>query len=370
MGGWLARVSGSRWSGDATARSVKSVVAAVIAWAVAGLWAAGPPQYLAVATALLMVNAGTVYRSVTEALHRVVTRVLGVSLALAAAWLMGSTLGSIVVILAVALVAGGRRMSDDRLQVASTAVVSLTAAAVAPVGSVVSLVGGTLIGVVVGTAVNALVLPPVHLETSEAAIRGLARDMGTLLRDMGQGLRERQQASRAHAWLEEGRDLERRFVDARERLEQAEESLRWNTRCSVHKQRRPVTYGEAFQSLHRVSFQVRGIARTLADNAHDARSDHRLGHQFLDRYAETLEWSGRAVEEFVGLEEIDARGRLQEAIHRAMDWHDTMTDLVGRGTLVKPEAWHHYGSLMTDVERLLVDLEHADGTQPAARPVC
>jgi hypothetical protein len=131
-----------------------------------------------------------------------------------------------------------------------------------------------------------------------------------------------------------------------------------------------VTYGEAFQSLHRVSFQVRGIARTLADNAHDARSDHRLGHQFLDRYAETLEWSGRAVEEFVGLEEIDARGRLQEAIHRAMDWHDTMTDLVGRGTLVKPEAWHHYGSLMTDVERLLVDLEHADGTQPAARPVC
>ncbi|WP_405876836.1 hypothetical protein OG762_00930 [Streptomyces sp. NBC_01136] len=369
MGGWFTCASDSRWSGSATARSVKNVIAAVTTWAVAGLWAAGPPQYLAVATALLMVNAETVYRSVTDALHRVVTRVLGVSLALGAAWLMGSTLGSIVAILGVALVMGGRRMSDDRLQVASTAIVSLTAAAVAPMGSVISLVGATLTGVVVGTAVNALVLPPVHLETSEAAIRGLAQDMGTLLRDMGRGLRERQQAGRAYVWLEKGRDLERRFADAREYLEQAEESLRWNTRCSVHKQRRPVTYGEAFQSLHRVSFQVRGIARTLADNAHDARTDHRLGQQFLDRYAETLEWSGRAVEEFVGLEEIDARERLQEAIDRAMAWHGTMTDLVGRGTLAKPEAWHHYGSLMTDVERLLTDLDRADGIELAARPV-
>ncbi|MFE2072486.1 hypothetical protein [Streptomyces misionensis] len=32
--------------------------------------------------------------------------------------------------------------------------------------------------------------------------------------------------------------------------------------------------------------------------------------------------------------------------------------LIGRGTLTRPGAWHVYGSLMTDVERLLYDLDH------------
>jgi hypothetical protein len=34
--------------------------------------------------------------------------------------------------------------------------------------------------------------------------------------------------------------------------------------------------------------------------------------------------------------------------------------MIARGTLTKPGAWHVYGSLMTDVERLLADLDRAD----------
>ncbi|MFI0717378.1 hypothetical protein ACH4SK_43920 [Streptomyces inhibens] len=154
----------------------------------------------------------------------------------------------------------------------------------------------------VGIAVNALVLPPLYLDESDSAVRGLAHDIGALLRDMGAGLAERQLAAHARTWLHRARNLETRLTHAEEQVRQADESLRWNTRCVAHARRRDVTYGEAFRALRGVSLQVRGIARTLADNAHDDHADHHLGQQFLDRYAETLELAGTAVQGFVAPE--------------------------------------------------------------------
>ncbi|MFE0382144.1 hypothetical protein ACFW1M_42840, partial [Streptomyces inhibens] len=168
-------------------------------------------------------------------------------------------------------------------------------------------------------------------------------------------------------WLSPGaRNLAPRLPQGEEQVRQADESLRWNTRCVAHARRRDVTYGEAFRALRGVSLQVRGIARTLADNAHDDHADHHLGQQFLDRYAETLELAGTAVQGFVapepatGTPGMAPRGRLRGAIDGALAWHETMTELIGTGTLAKPGAWYVYGSLMTDVERLLADLDHAD----------
>ncbi|MQY39958.1 hypothetical protein SRB17_79870 [Streptomyces sp. RB17] len=345
---------------------VKSLMAALLAWAVVAPWAPGGRPYLAVATALIMANATTVYRSVTKAVQSVVARLAGLILALVAAWLMGSTAGSVAAIAVIAVVVGPRRAVDDRLQIASTAVVALAATTAAPVGSLVSPAVQTLTGAVVGIVVNALVLPPLYLDESDSAVRGLARAMGTLLREMGAGLAEQQLAARAHTWLHQARDLEKHLMDAEEQVRQADESLRWNTRCIAHARRKDVTYGQAFRALRGVFLQVRGIARTLADNAHDDHVDHHLGQQFLDRYAETLELAGVAVEGFVeprpatGTPDTAARERLRGAIDGALTWHETMTDLIGRGTLTKPGAWYVYGSLMTDVERLLLDLDHAD----------
>lgn len=365
----LSRIVGTTrpgWGRHALVHGTKNLLAALLAWEAATLWIPGESSYVAVATALLMVNAATVYRSVTQAVRSVATRAMGVLLALGTVWLLGSTAGSIAGIVGIALVAAGRRASDERLQVASTAVLTLATAAAAPVGNVVFTAIAALSGAVVGVAVNALVLPPMHLEESDDAVRDLARVMGALLRDMGHGLRERQHAARAHGWVQDGRGLGRRVADAREHVQQGQESLRWNTCWVVRPRHRPVTYGDMLNTLHGVSLQVRGIARTLADNVYDDHTDHHLGQQFLDRYAEMLKLAGQAVEAFVEAEAesaarpAEAREGLREAIDGARAWHETMTDLIGRGALVKPGAWHVYGSLMTDVERLLADLDHAD----------
>ncbi|MGW3691760.1 hypothetical protein [Streptomyces sp. NPDC005125] len=304
----------------------------------------------------------------TKAAQNVVARVAGLVLALATARLLGPTAGAVAVIAVIAVLAGPRRTADDRLQIASTAVIALAATATNPMGSLVSPALQTLTGAAVGIAVNALVLPPLYLNESDSAVRDLARSMGTLLHDMGTGLSRRQLTPKAHNWLHQARNLDTRLTRAEEQVRQADESLRWNTRCVAHTRRKGTTFhdNDTFRALRGVSIQVRGIARTLADNAHDNHADHHLGHQFLDRYAETLKLAGAAVQAFAepasatGSPDTSPRERLRGAIDGALTWHDTMTDMISRGTLTQPGAWHVYGSLMTDAERLLADLDRAD----------
>jgi uncharacterized membrane protein YgaE (UPF0421/DUF939 family) len=273
---------------------LKTLIAALLAWGVVAPWAPGGRPYLAVATALLLVNASTVYESVTKAVQSVVARVAGLILALVTARLLGATAAAVAVIVVIAVLVGPRRTSDDRLQIASTAVIALAATAADPVGSLLSPALQTLAGAAVGLAVNALVLPPLYLDESDSAVRDLAHAMGALLHDMGTGLARRQLTTKAHTWLHRARGLDKRLSHAEERVRQADESLRWNTRRASQSRRRDATHSEAFSALRGVSLQVRGIARTLADNAHDHHAGHHLGHQFLDRYAETLQLAGKA----------------------------------------------------------------------------
>ncbi|MFJ5679106.1 aromatic acid exporter family protein [Streptomyces sp. NPDC093097] len=353
---------------------IKALTAALTAWALAGPAAPDGRAYLAVATALFMVNASTVYRSVTNALQSIATKVVGLVLALMTVRLLGPTAGAIAVIALLTVLAGPRRTTEGRLQVASTAVVALAVMAGDPMGGLVAPALQTLVGAAVGIAVNALVLPPLHVDESDSAVRTLAHTLGELLHDMGAGLAQGELRSKAHGWLHRGRRLEKHLAFAQEQVRQADESLRWNARCVTHARHCSVTHGELFSTLRGVSLQVRGIARTLADSAYDHHPDRHPGLQFLDRYAEILQLAGAVVHGLVDDlraedDPTDARERLQKAIEDVLAWHETMTDLVGRGTLTRPGAWHVYGSLMTDMERLLADLEYVGAHRWQGQPV-
>jgi hypothetical protein len=78
----------------------------------------------------------------------------------------------------------------------------------------------------------------------------------------------------------------------------------------------------------------------------------KLGAQVFTTYAsiETTRCSVQA----------DARKQLREAIERTLVWHTRMTDLIERSALEKLGAWHVYGSLIVDVERLLADVDRVD----------
>ncbi len=142
-----------------------------------------------------------------------------------------------------------------------------------------------------------------------------------------------------------GRRLERLVGEAQQHVEEGQESLRWNTRCCAFSCG-SVTRRWTMARSARCLIQIRGIARTLADNADDRSL---VGPVFLERYAELLELAGDAVETFVtpsGPEPADQtrRKRLRGALERAQSWHDTMTNLVGHGTLAAACLAHLYGS--------------------------
>ncbi|MER5991441.1 hypothetical protein [Streptomyces viridosporus] len=362
----------ARQGGRLLSHGGKNLTAALLAWQASAPWGQGRPQFLAVATALLVVNTSTVHHSMIEAARRVAIQAAGVTLAVATAWWLGPTAGSIMAVLAIILVTRGRRTFDDHLQVASTTLITLTAAAAMPVRDLALLALATLTGAVVGTAVHALILPPVHVADSRTAVRRLARATSTLLRDMGRGLRKHQRTSHARVWLSRARQLEEEIAEAQDQVRLAEDSLRWNLRCSVHGPRRPGTGGHALLVLHGISLQVRGIARTLADTVDAPRDGFRLGPLFTDQYARTLELAGQAVEDFAEVdraaepEHTDVGKRLCTALDQARSWHDSMTELVARGALTEPGAWHIYGSLVTDAERLLSDLDRAGTAEPMA----
>ncbi|WP_159056478.1 hypothetical protein [Streptomyces yokosukanensis] len=353
---------------------VKSLIAAVLTWQLIALWLPGQQQFLGVATALFMANAPTVYSSVVHAARRVGIQVLGVFLAVVAAWLLGATAGGILAVLTAVLLTGRRGTGEDRLQIASTALITLTAAAAAPVGHVASPVVSTLTGAVVGVVVNALVLPATHLTQSDAAVRRLARCTGTLLQDMGRGLKGEPSLTHVSIWLERARDLERQLSEAREEVQTAAESLRWNVRAGARRQHMIPVYEGALEVLHTASFQVRGIARTLADSM--GRGVHPgLNGGFAVRYAEALDLAGQAFMTYAGIgaaagsTEVDAQRHLHTVIERMRTWHAGMTDLIDRGAVGTPDAWHVYGSLVVDVERLLCDLDDTtppQGASPAA----
>ncbi|MEU1692194.1 hypothetical protein [Streptomyces hirsutus] len=360
----------ARQGGYILSHGGKNLTAALLAWQTTAPWGQGRPQFLAVATALLVVNTSTVHHSMIEAARRVAIQVAGVTLAVATAWWLGPTTGSIMAVLAIILAARGRRAFDDRLQVASTALLTLTAAAAVPVRDLALLALATVTGAIVGTAVHALILPPVHVSDSRTAVRRLARATGMLLCDMGRGLRKHQRTSHARVWLSRARRLEEEIAEAQDQVRLAEDSLRWNLRCSVHGPRRPGTGGHALLVLHGISLQVRGIARTLTDTVDASRDDFRLGQLFTDQYARTLELAGQAVEDLAEVnrtadpEHTEAGKRLRTALDQAQSWHDSMTELVTHGALTEPGAWHIYGSLVTDAKRLLSDLDRAGTSEP------
>lgn len=63
-------------------------------------------------------------------------------------------------------------------------------------------------------------------------------------------------------------------------------------------------------------------------------------------------------------EHTDAGKRLRTALDQAQSRHDSMTELVAHGALTEPGARHIYGSLVTDAERLLSDLDRARTSEP------
>jgi hypothetical protein len=160
-------------------------------------------------------------------------------------------------------------------------------------------VGQAVLGAVIGVAVNALVLPPVHLRDVRDNLAGLAREAGAVLREVSGDLTGTEwDDATASRWSRATDRLERRLAGLRSARGWSDESLRLAPDRLRRLRRIPpdVPSAEEDERWARVTGQVVALTRALSVAADADRSPLPPDSTALDHYAGMLEVLGTACE--------------------------------------------------------------------------
>lgn len=214
-------------------QAVKAAIAAVLAWLVAAEWWGLPQPFLAPYAAVFLVEA-TVYRSLTSALQQVGAVVLGVVLAAVAIQVLpwqAVALG--LVVLLGLLVGRWRGFGASGVWVGVTALLLVSYGSADDSLLMLDRVGETVLGAVIGVAINALVFPPVYTRGTEAATRALAAELADVLCDIAATLREPSVPRSSPSWVAKARNTEQLLRRAEEASGWGTESVRFNARSGA-----------------------------------------------------------------------------------------------------------------------------------------
>jgi hypothetical protein len=346
-------------------RTIKTTLAAVLAYLLAVLLLGNqPPPLLAPLTALLVAQL-TIFETVKSSVERVGSVVAGVLVAVLISKVVGLTWWSLGITILAALVIGLLlRLGDHTLEVPISAMLVLAVAGQA---------GTVAIDRVAETVVGSFMLrPPVYVQPAGDAVGQLAAEEAELLTSMGAELTEGWSGTQARAWQERARELDRPLRVARLALARGEDSLRLNPR------QRRVREGAsslraALAALEHSAVQVRGITLDLADLAEAVESRSQAEPELLVALGALLVELGVGVAAFGQLVAPEVAGPPREAVplHIALEIARTHRDVLAELMLVDArsdlELWHIQGSLLANVDRLLREIDLERG--PDARRV-
>ncbi|MFE0180955.1 FUSC family protein [Streptomyces olivaceus] len=282
---------------DLVVQSLKAAGAALLAWAVAGVWLGDPMALMAPWVALVLVQA-TVYSSVRQAGEQFAAICAGAVIASAAQAITDDHTGALALCLPVLmLMANWSRFGRQGIYAATTAVFVLASGTAVSAAAVGHRVGQAALGAAIGVAVNAFVLPPIHLRDVRENLAALARESGDLLHTVATGLREGEwDAQSAAGWSSDAARLGRRLDALYSARSWSRESLRLTSGPLRRLQRVPtaVPPEDEDQRWSRVTGNVTALTRTLAVTVDEQRTPKAPEGPVLDLYARLLALIGDA----------------------------------------------------------------------------
>ncbi|MGW9039925.1 FUSC family protein, partial [Streptomyces sp. NPDC055721] len=342
-------------------QTVRSTAAATLSYVVALGLSREPVPLTAPLTALLVVQV-TLYSTVTTSLRRVTSVVVGVLIAIAFSVVVGLSWWSLALVILASLLVGRLvRVEEFIPEVAISAMLVLGVTQVSDTAW--DRVLETLIGAAVGMLFNLLLAPPVWVDTAGDSIEDLARRMRLLLLDVADEFTGAPPVEQAATRLHEARRLDNDVADVDGALSTAEDSLRFNPRVKEGLLHR-VVLRTGLDTLEICAVVLRVLARTLTDLA-----KHRGGHQLLPEGAasairETAQYTADALVSFAVL--VTTRGsedaqaaetRLAAELQAARACRDRAADRLLALALADPGSWQLYGALLTEVDRILDELD-------------
>ncbi|WP_243762483.1 aromatic acid exporter family protein [Streptomyces sp. Tu 3180] len=280
---------------DLIVQSLKAAAAALLAWLVAQVWLGDPMALMAPWVALVLVQA-TVYSSLVQAARQFTAICVGALVASGAQAITDDTTWALALSVPVLmLLSNWPRFGDQGIYAATTAVFTIASGTVSAV-AVGHRLGQAALGALIGVAVNALVLPPIHLRDVRENLAALAREAGDVLRTVAGDLHEGEwDAQTAAGWLDASARLQGRVDALRSARGWSKESLRLTSGALRALHRAPTAAlppEDEDERFGRVSGHIAALVRTLAVAADEDRTPTPPDAEVLRCYAELLDLLG------------------------------------------------------------------------------
>ena len=359
----LGRLRG-RLRNPVVAQTLRSTAAATLSYVVALHLSNEPAPLTAPLTALLVVQV-TLYATLKTGVRRVNAVVAGVVIAIIFSSLIGLTWWSLALIILAALTVGRYVQVNEFVpEVAISAMLVLGVTEVA--SNAGERVLETLIGAATGLFFNLVFAPPVWVETAGDSLRDLARGMRRLLLRLGDQLEAPTEVADTAAQLAEARRLDQEIAAVDTSLRRAEDSLRLNPRVREGRMHR-VVLRTGLDTLEVCTVVLRVIARTFTELAAERQPQWLMEPEVSLAVRELLGYVADAVVSFTVLvtsrtseESETAEERLRLDLETATASRDQVADLLLELTRQDPDQWHLHGALLTELNRILdeLDMEH------------
>ena len=341
-------------------RVIKSAVAAVVAWLVAGLLPDNPAPILAPLTAIFSINL-TIAGSMRDAVQRVLGVVFGILLAVLISEYIGPNAWAIFFVILISFYVGRRLGLDPSgiQQIAISALLIVLGAASNAIDDAATLhLANTLIGTGVGLLLNASVAPPNYLPDARRRLLEVGEAIQDDLRVLAEGVRTGISNDEAVTTLYLARETNTKLLELDATLVQAQESLQFNL---LGRRQRDVLrlYQRADLALEHASIQTRMIARALADVTAQEAPHGWLAHgalgaplaDLLDMGVETLD------AHLERLRDGDLTGGFPIDTARLTGLQSAIADRAGAfDSELRQGGWIYLGEVVALTTQLITDL--------------
>lgn len=324
---------------------VKTALATMLAWVIAGLLITdGPPPVFAAIAAMLVVQP-SLHQSFTKGIERSVGVIAGVALATLLAMAFGGASWVVLIAVTAALVLswGLRMTTGSANQVAISALLVLAMGTSTPDYAFVRVIE-TVIGAIIGVVVHLALVPPVALAPARRALDELGEETAKALDRLASALVNHSSRSERQQLMADARRLRELREAADEALEDAEDSLTLNPRGRRHRDE-VESMQESVVDLGKIVTQTLGMTRAFIDHYDEGVS----GEPAVAGIAEELRRAAH-----------DTRRHLRLAIAdpSAPPYDETSPALTAPLDVGAPSGmrWILVGSLMEDLRRVRHEL--------------
>lgn len=320
---------------------VKTSVATVLAWVVAGTVLPGQLPIFAAVAALLVVQP-SVNQSFGKAIERTFGVILGVVLATGITLLFGddSWVVLLAIIVAIMLAWLLRLSTGSANQIPISAMLVLALGTATPDYAVTRIIE-TVMGATIALIINLVIVPPVLLATAHQSVSRLAVGVASVLDQLADALSAPMSGERLAHLMQDARGLRDLRETAGERVAEGEESLMLNPRRSAHRDQL-VAASELLARLIPLVTRVIGMCRALRDHYDENLSDDPAARAIaieLDRASHDLRLLVRSLD----------GGHIEPPVVTS-----DMPALTAPLVILKPnlDHWILFGSLMEDLRRV------------------